>query len=237
MRTGRPTRHEGRQTGWATTGGPGKPVTPPRYPLRMTVTPMFPLGTVLLPNGLISVQIFEPRYQQLLADVLADGGTFGVVLIERGHEVGGGDVRFDVGTIAHIGRHDPLGDGRHDLLLHGTDRVRIDEWLDDDPYPRARVSRWPEETDADPVAVGAALDACVAKLRRFLALATELGHPVAPVTFEPPDDVIVGSYLLSAYAPILTLDRQRALEAPGPGSRIELMSGLIDEMSEVLRVE
>lgn len=198
---------------------------------------MFPLGTVLLPGGLISVQIFEPRYQQLLADVLADGGTFGVVLIERGHEVGGGDARFDVGTIAHIGRHDPLGDGRHDLLLHGTERVRIVEWLDDDPYPRARVAPWPEEADTDPVAVAADLEACVAKLRRFLALATELGHPVAPVTFEPPADLIEGSYLLSAYAPILPIDRQRTLEAPGPGPRIEIMSRLIDEMFEVFRVE
>lgn len=203
----------------------------------MTVTPMFPLGTVLLPNGLISVQIFEPRYQRLLADVQAGDGVFGVVLIERGHEVGGGDSRFAVGTLAHIGRHDPLGDGRHDLLLHGTERIRILEWLDDDPYPRARVTPWPDEPDDDPVAVGADLAACVAKLRRFLALATELGHPVAPVTFDEPDDTIVGSYLLSAYAPILPIDRQRSLEAPGPGPRIALMSGLIDEMFEVFRVQ
>ncbi len=198
---------------------------------------MFPLGTVLLPGGSISVQIFEPRYQQLLADVLAGDGTFGVVLIERGHEVGGGDTRFDVGTIAHIGRHDQIGDGRHGLLLHGAERVRIVEWLDDDPYPRARVTPWPEEADTDPVAVGADLEACVAKLRRFLALATELGHPVAPVTFAPPADLIEGSYLLSAYAPILPIDRQRTLEAPGPGPRIEIVSGLIDEMFEVFRVE
>jgi len=198
---------------------------------------MFPLGTVLLPSGLISVQVFEPRYQQLLADVQAGDGVFGVVLIERGHEVGGGDARFGVGTLAHIGRHDPLGGGRHDLLVHGTERVRIVEWLEDDPYPRARVEPWPEEDDDDPVAVRADLDACVAKLRRFLALATELGHPVAPVTFEPPDEVVEGSYLLSAYAPILPIDRQRTLEAPGPRARIEIMSTLIDEMFEVFRVE
>jgi Lon protease-like protein len=203
----------------------------------MTVTPMFPLGTVLLPNGLISVQIFEPRYRRLLADVQADDGTFGIVLIERGHEVGGGDSRFDVGTIAHIARHDPLDDGRHDLLLHGTERVRILEWLDEHPYPRAHVTPWPEQIDDDPVAVGAAYGACIAKLRRFLALATELGHPVSPVTFDAPDDPVVGSYLLSAYAPILPIDRQRTLECPGPGARIELMGELIDGLFEMFRVE
>ena len=63
---------------------------------------MFPLGTVLLPFAHLPLHIFEPRYRALVKDCLAGDGEFGVVLIERGHEVGGGDVRFGVGTVARI---------------------------------------------------------------------------------------------------------------------------------------
>ena len=58
--------------------------------------PMFPLGTVLVPKAVVPLHVFEPRYQTMLVDVMAGDRKFGVVLIERGSEVGGGDVRTDV---------------------------------------------------------------------------------------------------------------------------------------------
>ena len=64
--------------------------------------PMFPLGTVLFPSVFLPLHVFEPRYQELTRDCLAGDNEFGVVLIERGSEVGGGDARFDVGTVARI---------------------------------------------------------------------------------------------------------------------------------------
>ena len=61
--------------------------------------PMFPLGTVLLPSVLLPLHIFEERYRTLIRDVLDADREFGVVLIERGSEVGGGDTRSSVGTL------------------------------------------------------------------------------------------------------------------------------------------
>ena len=60
----------------------------------MIGVPMFPLGSVLFPHALLPLRIFEPRYQALLDSCLAGDGRFGVVLIERGFEVGGGEDRF-----------------------------------------------------------------------------------------------------------------------------------------------
>ncbi|HEX5095168.1 MAG TPA: LON peptidase substrate-binding domain-containing protein, partial [Acidimicrobiia bacterium] len=57
---------------------------------------MFPLGTVLFPHALLPLQVFEPRYRVMMRNLLDGEREFGVVLIERGSEVGGGDVRFDV---------------------------------------------------------------------------------------------------------------------------------------------
>ncbi|MEN3314917.1 MAG: uncharacterized protein V7605_1151, partial [Acidimicrobiaceae bacterium] len=54
---------------------------------------MFPLGTVLFPGLALPLHVFEPRYQSLVQACLDGDGHFGIVLIERGSEVGGGDVR------------------------------------------------------------------------------------------------------------------------------------------------
>ena len=61
--------------------------------------PMFPLGTAVLPWAGVPLHVFEPRYRALVHDVLAGDRTFGTVLIERGSEVGGGDVRRDRGAL------------------------------------------------------------------------------------------------------------------------------------------
>ncbi len=61
------------------------------------IMPMFPLGTVLFPYALLPLHVFEPRYRVMIRHVMDSDHEFGVVLIERGSEVGGGDVRFDIG--------------------------------------------------------------------------------------------------------------------------------------------
>ena len=63
---------------------------------------MFPLGSVLLPGVVMPLHIFEPRYRALARRCLEGDRRFGVVLIERGSEVGGGDVRCGVGTRAEV---------------------------------------------------------------------------------------------------------------------------------------
>ena len=64
---------------------------------------MFPLGSVLLPGSVIQLHVFEPRYRVMIQRCVESADhEFGVVLIERGHEVGGGDVRRPVGTVARL---------------------------------------------------------------------------------------------------------------------------------------
>ena len=65
-----------------------------------------------LPRSVLPLHVFEPRYRALVADCLAGSGEFGIVLIARGSEVGGGDERVGVGTVARIGDASPLSDGR-----------------------------------------------------------------------------------------------------------------------------
>ena len=68
--------------------------------------PLFPLGTVLFPGGLLPLHIFEPRYRALMHDLMSEPEpwSFGVVAIREGHEVGADSLRslYDVGCNAVI---------------------------------------------------------------------------------------------------------------------------------------
>ncbi|KLO27494.1 ATP-dependent protease [Mycolicibacter heraklionensis] len=108
--------------------------------------PMFPLEWVLLPGEELSLRIFELRYTVLVGDLMRSGDPrFGVVLIARGREVGGGEQRNDVGAMASITQCAELGSGRYALRCLTGERIRVRDWLADDPYPRAIVEVWPDE--------------------------------------------------------------------------------------------
>ncbi len=109
------------------------------------ILPMFPLGTVLFPYALLPLHVFEPRYRVMVRRVMEGDHEFGVVLIERGSEVGGGDVRFDTGTIARVVQAAELPDGRYALATVGMSRARVLRWLADDPYPQAEVVELADE--------------------------------------------------------------------------------------------
>lgn len=101
---------------------------------------MFPLGSVLMPAMPLPLRLFEPRYLAMLDAVLErDTLDFGVVLIERGHEVGGGDTRFGVGTMARVEQVES-GDGLAALMARGARRFTVDSWLTEDPWPQADVT-------------------------------------------------------------------------------------------------
>lgn len=196
-----------------------------------TVLPMFPLGSVLVPGMVLPLHVFEPRYRALVEDCLAGDAEFGVVLIERGSEVGGGDLRRDVGTVAQIVEAVHFDDGRWGLGCVGVRRIRIDHWLADDPYPRAEVVDWPdvESTPADEASVGAVLDEVRHALRRVLATAAELGEPVAPATTDLADDPLVASYQATALAPFGPADTHALLVEPGTLTRLVRLRDLLTE--------
>lgn len=187
---------------------------------------MFPLGTVALPGAALPLRIFEPRYQQLLADVVSGDGTFGVVLIERGNEVGGGDARSDIGTLVRVIQHESLGGGQHGVLAIGVERIRVDQWLPDDPYPRSHVTAWPDEDRRD---INDGYNVCTRALRDLLTTATEFGFQVTPPDFQAPEDPVAGSYLLAALTPVGAFDKQRLLSAPGAQDRLDLLTAMIED--------
>lgn len=198
----------------------------------MPELPMFPLGTVLLPHMVLPLHIFEPRYRVLLHDVLDRDREFGVTLITRGHEVGGGDERAKIGTVAQVLRAQELDDGRWVVLAVGTRRVDVVRWLPEEPYPLAEVQDRPAAPPAgDPATLMAELEP---QLRRSLAMLSELGEEGVPATFEFSDDPQEASWQAAVILPFNPYDAQRVLETDEVTDRLRLITTLVADLEETL---
>lgn len=187
---------------------------------------MFPLGMVLFPAQMLPLRVFEPRYRTLVTECIRDDEGFGVVLIERGSEVGGGDVRTAVGTVARIVHAQPYPDGRWSIAAIGTERIRVTGWLPDDPYPCAEIEPFPDTRPTGPIDVLAAQ--ATELLRRVLALKSELGEPVGPATFDVTPNPLAASYQLAAASPFGPIDRLALLASSGPFERLTLLIDLLE---------
>ncbi len=176
----------------------------------MNDLPMFPLGSALLPGNLLPLQIFEPRYLTMLRDIAGGDGRFGVVLIERGFEVGGGDQRFAIGTVASIEQLQPTADGRVRLLARGEERFEVVNWLPDAPYPRARCAScqtWSGGTST-PRAWPTPSTSCAA-----LVVVSEYRAPLWSADVELSEDPVTRSWQLAGVAPLGALDQLALLRS------------------------
>lgn len=94
----------------------------------MTEIPLFPLGTVLFPDGLLPLQIFEVRYLHLIKRCVSEGSPFGVVGLLQGREVRvpeASEVLAEVGCLAHIESADNVMSGLMRIRCRGGERFRL----------------------------------------------------------------------------------------------------------------
>ena len=100
-------------------------------PLTLSSLPLFPLNSVLFPDGVLALRVFEVRYLDMVRKCHHTGAPFGVVALTQGHEVrqaGAPDEQFhDIGTLAVIEKLDNPQPGLITLLCRGSQRFRITE--------------------------------------------------------------------------------------------------------------
>ncbi|WP_445167210.1 LON peptidase substrate-binding domain-containing protein [Mycolicibacterium sp. Dal123E01] len=207
----------------------------------MAGQPMFPLQSALLPGELLPLRIFEPRYSRLVQDCLAmSEPAFGVVLITRGREVGGGDARSDVGALAHITEHADHGMGQYQLKTVIGERIRVREWLDDDPYPRAVIEPWPDEPGPaiTPERIGDVIDKILALFERIVS--TRGGHlrpDALAVEAEVAEDPSRHIYELAARVPMGQADRYAMLAAPTLAERVDVLTDAIETVTAMVEFQ
>lgn len=207
---------------------------------------MFPLGNTVLPGDLLQLNVFEHRYLELVAQVLKlSDPVFGTVLIERGSEVGGSDSRFVVGTLMRVVRADFAAPGLMNILVEGIARIRIHEWLDEQPFPRARISLWSDldkknENGENIYLVDRVSDIFLsteATVRLNCKIASELQGLVHPLQADINPDLTAGSFQLASMAPIGALDRYKLLCCDGPIQRLIALSEMMSDFSSLLAMQ
>lgn len=202
---------------------------------------MFPLETATLPGEELPLRIFEPRYSALVqACLAADDPAFGTVLIEAGREVGGGDSRSDVGTLAHIVEYVELGEGRYAMKCAIRERFRVIEWLPDDPYPRAVVELWPDEPGAA-VTVDQIRDIEDRMVALFERIASARGAQVNARDIvhgaDESGDAAMWLYALTARLPMGQADRYSVLAAPTAADRVSALSEAVDTVTAMVEFQ
>ena len=87
--------------------------------------PLFPLNTVLFPQGVLQLRIFEPRYLDMITEVLRASSPFGICLIRQGSEAGAPAECHDIGTLARILDWCRSDNGLLMVTVQGERRFRI----------------------------------------------------------------------------------------------------------------
>jgi len=188
------------------------PVEIPRH-----IIPLFPLGSVLFPGGILSLKVFEQRYLDMAAECLRKKIPFGVCLIASGKEVGATATPHPVGTLAHVVDADMQHLGILLLKVRGSKRFRIiDSTIQPDGLLRGTVELIGEPAEQ---AVPAAQQGLVPLLENIV---NDLGPEKMPTPHEFNDATWVG-YRLAEILPVKVLAKQKLLELDDPVSRLEII--------------
>lgn len=181
----------------------------------------------------LPLHVFEPRYRAMVHHIVENEQRFGVVMIERGAETGGGDQRSGFGTIAEVLEAEELPDGRWALVTVGSQRFKVTNWLPDDPYPQAEIELWPDTTPEGPEP--AEFERVLGKFRRCMALTSEAGLDIGPM----PDELEtgeLGTMQMAAMLPIGAFDKQHLLGIPDSVGRLASIDEAIDKTMELIEL-
>lgn len=196
--------------------------------------PLFPLGTVLFPGMPMPLQVFEPRYRQMMDDHADDQLPFGIALVQSARGPQSDLPSHDVGTAASLLSRHQRPDGRWDIVARGERRFRVIDLDSSRPYAFVTVE-WLEEELGDPTEADALLRIVGAQFHRYAGgIARLTRRQFGDMTI--PEDPIRASYDLASRLPLHTWERQRLLQARTAVERLSDISYLVErELALLLR--
>lgn len=193
--------------------------------------PLFPLGTVLFPDGVLPLQIFEVRYLDMIRRCIADGTPFGVVLLTQGGEVRtpeGREVFLQSGTLASVQETTASSPGLLHVACRGSSRFRI---LSSE---RRTNGLWMADTelveDDRNIPIPSELQGASDALDKVLASLHEVPEQRWPVL--PPFRLDDCGWVANRWCdllPLPNLQKHSLLMLDNPVIRLELMHDLLDE--------
>jgi uncharacterized protein len=199
--------------------------------MQLQSLPLFPLGTVLFPGGVLPLRIFEVRYLDMIRRCIESGAPFGVVALREGAEVrtpGGGERFWDVGTLATIAQHSSPQPGLMVIRSLGQQRFRIERsellkhglWIAD-------VERVPDDAA---VAIPEDLRACTLALERLIVTLRAQGIRDDQLPMTTPLKLGDCAWVANRWCELLPLPlelKQRLMSLDNPLARLELVEDIL----------
>jgi len=184
--------------------------------------PIFPLAdSLLFPGGLMPLHIFEPRYRTMVQDALAGDKLIGSALLEScgAEEYEQAPPFHGTVCVGYVLRHDPLPDGRSNIVLLGLSAADAESTDGGRPYRTARVELLPDEVD-----LGAdGLDRIEQAFELQPNVVADLeGFKEQMATIVAPDEMpqaLLG--MCSVVAPLMPFDKLRLLQERSLTRRLE----------------
>lgn len=191
------------------------------------VIPIFPLGGALLfPRGVLPLNIFEPRYLNMIDDAMTGNRLIGMVQTLGTGPKSHPDIA-DVGTLGHIGHFSETEDGRYLITLQGVCRFQIAKELPlERPYRQARTDWSDYVIDLDQEAHAPLPD----KQRVLTALSAYLSYNNMQADWDSVEDAPVEALInaLAASCPFSTMEKQALLEAVDLNTRNDCLIALLE---------
>ncbi|HYH10892.1 MAG TPA: LON peptidase substrate-binding domain-containing protein [Thermomicrobiales bacterium] len=183
--------------------------------------PIFPLGTVLFPNGIMPLHIFEERYRRMLHDSQNNDPAFAIALSRAGGPIDGDPLPHTVGTACRISGVSPRPDGRSDIVVSGTFRVRIGDLDWSNGYAVGEVEPL-DDVMKDDACVAESYDRTRTRFSTYLEVLELLIGEELP-KLDPTRDPARGAWVIGETLTLHTWERQELLEAPTVDDRLSIL--------------
>lgn len=198
--------------------------------LTLQSLPLFPLSTVLFPDGVLSLRVFEVRYLDMIGKCRKAGAPFGVVSLTQGNEVrqpGSQEAFSQVGTLATILEFDAPKPGLMLVRASGAQRFRITA------SDQLKHGLWVADVERVPadltVPIPDDLKGTSEALARLIQ-SLQLKAAAEPLPLQPPWKLDDCGWVANRWCELLPLPvtlKQRLMELDNPLVRLELVSDVL----------
>jgi ATP-dependent Lon protease len=198
--------------------------------------PVLPLrGTVVFPMTMLPLAAAQPRSLRLIDEVMSGDRTVAMVMqTDPEMEGAGPDDCHRVGTITTIHTMMRVPDGSVRLAVQGSERMRILEWVSEEPFLMARVEVWPEHP-GEGVEVEALSRNTLELFQRMVSLVSHLPDELvtAALNIDDPRHLV---YLVASHLRIEPEERQELLELDSVQDKLQRLNAIISKELDVLEL-
>ena len=208
---------------------------------RFRYLPIFPLPLVLMPNELLPLHIFEPRYRQMLTDIESNDNVFGVSFFKPGDGFDDRPAPGSIGCIAEVREVENLPDRRAMIVAVGVGRYELLRYLETgDEYLVAEIEFF-EDDPGDRDVIEPLAREVFEIFKRVARAAFDLTGQSGTIPEIPQSDPETMSYLIAAALKVEPEQKQTLLEMRSTAERLErlgkMLYGIVEKMEETAHIQ